>query len=110
MRTEQSFAIVGGHKQEGGSAEEDYDTILLYQPEDDTWMELPGKLKTPRSAPVVIAVDTSIFPQCPDYKTTTTTTTPPTTESDATGLSATALTLLVTIVTGTSILCNFLTL
>ena len=97
VRTEQSFAIVGGYSRE---LQQEHDTILLYQPQDNTWMDLHGRLKTPRSAPIAIVVDISIFPQCPGYKTTTTTTTTVSMESDAAGLSATALTLMVTVVTG----------
>ena len=68
MRTEQSFAIVGGHSRELG---QEHDTIFLYQPQDYTWMELPGKLKTPRSGSIAIAVDISIFPQCSNVTTST---------------------------------------
>ena len=99
MRTEQSFVIVGGQYSNSTIHELDqyHDTILMYQPQDSSWIELPGKLETPRANSIAIAVDISIFPQCSNV-TTSTTTPPPTTESsDAAGLSATALLLLVTI-------------
>ena len=65
VRTEQSFAIVGGFSME---MDQDLDTILMYQPQDNTWMELPGRLKTPRSGAMAIAIDPSIFPECPGYE------------------------------------------
>ena len=61
VRTEQSFAIVGGHSTQ---LDQEHDSILMYQPQDYTWMELPGKLKTARSSSIAIPVDISIFPQC----------------------------------------------
>ena len=65
VRTEQSFAIVGGFSME---LDQDLDTILMYQPQDNTWMELPGRLKTPRSGATAIAIDPSMFPECPGYE------------------------------------------
>ena len=65
VRTDQSFAIVGGFSME---MDQDLDTILMYQPQDNTWMELPGRLKTPRSGAMAIAIDPSIFPECPGYE------------------------------------------
>ena len=66
MRTEQSFVIVGGRSSEFSFPESDdyHDTILMYEPQDSSWIELPGKLKTPRGGSIAIAVDISIFPQC----------------------------------------------
>ena len=68
MRTEQSFAIVGGFNDE---LDQYLDTILMYQPQDYTWSELPGKLQSPRSEAIAIAVDISIFPQCSNVTTST---------------------------------------
>ena len=57
-----SFLLVGGF---------DYydnfqllDTILQYIPANDSWVELPTKLRTPRADHVVIPVKRSIFPSC----------------------------------------------
>ena len=71
MRTEQSFVIVGGRYSEIYGEDQYHDTILMYQPQDSSWIELPGKLKTPRSSSIAIAVDISIFPQCSNVTTST---------------------------------------
>ena len=55
-----SFLLVGGRE----CGIQQLDTILLYIPESDSWVEMPSKLKTPRQLPTVIPVKQSIFPSC----------------------------------------------
>ena len=64
VNIEESFILVGGW---GTTADQFYrDTMLKYQPESDTWLELPGKLKKGRAdEPIAIVVDKAIFPACP---------------------------------------------
>ena len=40
------------------------DSLIMYDTTSGTWVELEGKLKTPRRLHVAIAVEKSIFPQC----------------------------------------------
>ena len=40
------------------------DKLIKYLPESNTLMELPGKMKLPRTDLVAIVVDRSIFPPC----------------------------------------------
>ena len=56
-----SFLLVGGFTLD---TFEYRDTILLYIPESDSWIELPTKLETPRYYHTVIPVERSIFPEC----------------------------------------------
>ena len=60
VRYEDSFLVVGGFH----DASTRSDAILKYQPETDTWAELPGRLRTPRSSATAIVVDLAIFPEC----------------------------------------------
>ena len=56
-----SFLLVGGYD----SFEfELLDTFLQYIPANDSWVEMPAKLRTPRADHVVIPVKRSIFPSC----------------------------------------------
>ena len=64
VRYENSFLVVGGSSTVGGSTIL-RDSMLQYRPETDTWAELPGKLRTPRSEHIAIVVDLAIFPACP---------------------------------------------
>ena len=56
-----SFILVGGRD---WNAIPPLDTILLYNPGNDSWVEMPSKLKTPRYYPTVIPVRPSMFPSC----------------------------------------------
>ena len=58
-----SFLLVGGFDD---SRYQLLDTFLQYIPANDSWVELPAKLKTPRADHVVIPVKRSIFPSCRD--------------------------------------------
>ena len=58
---EDSFLLVGGADY---YSYQTLDTILNYIPINDTWIEMPSKLKTPRVYPTVIPVKRSIFPSC----------------------------------------------
>ena len=62
VRFEDSFILVGGWNADSGWAQQD--TLLMYRPEDDTWLELPGKLQKPRARHTAIVVDKGIFPYC----------------------------------------------
>ena len=57
---EDSFIMVGG--------EIDYrknlDTMLKYQPETDTWIELGGKMRRGRFGTIAFVVDEAIFQVC----------------------------------------------
>ena len=54
-----SFLLVGGVDDTGVT-----DNILAYIPDNDSWMEMPSKLNTPKQYPTVIPVKRSIFPSC----------------------------------------------
>ena len=56
-----TFVVVGGYSDGTGNL----DTILKYNTNNDTWSELPEKLKKARSDHTAIMVDRSIFPECP---------------------------------------------
>ena len=56
IRYEDSFVLVGGNG--------NMDSLLRYQPESDTWIELPSKLKVGREDLIAILVDVDIFPEC----------------------------------------------
>ena len=56
-----AFLLVGGADY---NTAQTLDTILSYNPNDDTWIEMPSKLTTPRVYPTVIPVKRSIFPSC----------------------------------------------
>ena len=61
---EESFILVGG----AGSAgyRDGYrNTMLKYQPQNDTWAELPEKLNRGRSNAIAIVLDMDTFPACP---------------------------------------------
>ena len=58
IRYEESFVLVGGN------GNRPQDTLLKYQPESDTWMELPSRLKVGRTDLIAILVDVDIFPEC----------------------------------------------
>ena len=58
---EDSFLLVGGYDH---FQSEYLDTILRYIPANDSWLELPTKLRTPRADHVVIPVKRSVFPSC----------------------------------------------
>ena len=55
-----SFLLVGGRE----CGIQQLDTILLYIPESDSWVEMPPKLEIPRLDHTVIPVKRSIFPSC----------------------------------------------
>ena len=61
VRYQDSFALVGGFDYDSG---ERLDTLLKYEPQSDSWTELPGKMQVARRYPVAIAVDESLFPEC----------------------------------------------
>jgi len=56
-----SFILVGGGDYDTG---EYLDTIIKYVPEDDSWLEMPAKLQTPKAYHTVIPVKQSIFNAC----------------------------------------------
>ena len=56
-----SFLLVGGYLYD---TDEVLDTIIKYNPEDDSWLEMPAKLQTPRYWHTVIPVKQSIFNSC----------------------------------------------
>ena len=55
-----SFFLAGGFD---GHARP-LDSFLLYVPGNDTWVEMPSRMRTPRGYPAVIPVKRSIFPSC----------------------------------------------
>ena len=56
-----SFLLVGGFDY---SRDQLLDTFLQYVPANDSWIEMPSKLRTPRADATVIPVKRSIFPSC----------------------------------------------
>ena len=63
IRVDDTFVMVGGYVREGGSSDKS-DKLIKYLPESGTFMELPGKMKTPRYSATAILVERSIFPEC----------------------------------------------
>ena len=64
IRVDDTFVIVGGRGDEEDGGFYFSDKLIKYLPESGTFMELPGKMKLPRSDHVAILVDRSIFPAC----------------------------------------------
>ena len=64
IRVDDTFVMVGGYAGESGQCCSRSDKLIKYLPESGTLMELPGKMKVPRSDLVAILVDRSIFPAC----------------------------------------------
>ena len=61
VRFEESFVLVAGFNYDSG---EPIDTLLKYEPEGDSWLELPGRVRVARRYPIAIPVDESLFPEC----------------------------------------------
>ena len=57
---DETFALIGGAGTVGYR-----DTMLKYEPKNDTWSELPGKMKRGRSNAIAVVLDVNIFPPCP---------------------------------------------
>ena len=58
-----SFFIVGGEKKSGGGPNV-YGDLYKYNAENDEWIEMESKLKTPRSRHIALLVQQSVFPKC----------------------------------------------
>ena len=54
-----SFLLVGGLVDGGRSGD-----IYHYNAEDDQWLEMESKLKTPRFSHVALLLRQSLFPEC----------------------------------------------
>ena len=62
---ENSFIMIGGLERVPGTYQSNYlNTMLKYQPETDTWVELAGKMRIGRYAASAIVVDEAIFQVC----------------------------------------------
>ena len=56
-----TFVLTGGYTYQ---ARDLSDSLIMYDTTSGTWVELEGKLKTPRRSHVAIAVEKSMFPEC----------------------------------------------
>ena len=56
-----SFFLVGGGNRDDGLF---FEGIYQYNADNDEWIEMEAKLKTPRSDHVALLVQQSIFPKC----------------------------------------------
>ena len=64
IRVDDTFVMVGGYVNDGEGPSYHSDKLIKYLPESGTFMELPGKMKTPRAEATAIVVERSIFPTC----------------------------------------------
>ena len=55
-----TFILVGGRN----SNLETVDTLYMYQPADDSWIELDAKLESGKKDVIAMVVKQSNFPQC----------------------------------------------
>ena len=63
VRYEEAFMMIGGVADVGNSAK-NLDTVLKYQPETDTWVELASKMRIGRYNTIALVVDEAIFQVC----------------------------------------------
>ena len=64
IRVDDTFVMVGGSVSDEQGRSYYSDKMIKYLPESGTFMELPGKMKTPRYSTTAIVVERSIFPPC----------------------------------------------
>ena len=64
IRVDDTFVMVGGRIYDEQGRYYISDKLIKYLPESGTFVELPGKMKTPRYSTTAILVERSIFPQC----------------------------------------------
>ena len=57
---QETFILVGGRN----SNLETVDTLYMYQPADDSWLELDAKLESGKKDVIAMVVKQSNFPQC----------------------------------------------
>ena len=64
IRVDDTFVMVGGRIFDEQGHVDKSDKLIKYLPESETFIELPGKMKTRRYLTAAIVVERSIFPPC----------------------------------------------